>query len=208
MSTLPASHMTPAVSAPQASAPVAPATPAKAPASPASFGLAARRPRISPKMVFIFALLSLPFVYFAYVVVDQSLSRGVKDHGSYVEVDLKSMGFFPFDAASDDLAAVPEQFRNLDGRRVVLEGEMYADDTAGPTVKYFQLVYSVQKCCFGGPPKVQERVFCKVPDSMKVRNYTYNGQVRVVGKLNVEARRDMGQVVSLYEMEVESVEPI
>jgi hypothetical protein len=159
-------------------------------------------------MVVLLGLLCLPFAYFAYVIVDQSLSRGVKDHGSYVEVDLKSLGFFPFDAAGDDLRAVPERFRKLDGRRVVLQGEMFADSSAGATVKHFQLVYSIQDCCFGGPPKVQERVFCNVPDSMKVRNYTYNGQVRVVGTLHVEAKRDLDQVVSLYELDVESVEPL
>jgi len=202
MSTVPVSHVTPSVSAPAAPAP------ATAAAAPANFGLPARRRRVSPQMVLIFGLLCLPFAYFAYVIIDQSLTRGVKDHGSYVEVDLKSMGFFPFNAQTDGLAAVPEIYRKLDGRRVVLQGEMFAGNTAGPTVKDFELVYSIQKCCFGGPPKVQERVFCHVPASMKVRNYTYNGQVRVVGTLHVEPKRDGDQVVSLYELDVESVEPV
>src|SRR5687767_15067198 len=133
MSTVPASHVSPGVSAPAAQAAAhVPASPASA--APASFALPARRPRFSLRMVVIFCLLCLPFAYFAYVIVDQSLSRGVKDHGSYVEVDLKSLGFFPFDAAGDDLGAVPERFRNLNGRRVVLEGEMFADSSAGPAV--------------------------------------------------------------------------
>ena len=203
MSTVPVSHVTPSVSAPAPQA-----AQATAPSGPATFGLPARRRRISPQMLLIFGLLCLPFAYFAYVIIDQSLTRGVKDHGSYVEVDLKSMGFFPFNAQTDGLAAVPEIYRKLDGRRVVLQGEMFADDTAGATVRRFQLVYSIQKCCFGGPPKVQERVFCQVPNTMKVRNYTYNGQVRVVGTLKVEAKRDGDQVVSLYELDVESVEPV
>ena len=45
---------------------------------------------------------------------------------------------------------------------------MYAGGSAAPKVPAFQLVYSIQKCCFGGPPRVQERVFVNAPASKPV----------------------------------------
>src|SRR5215212_8624404 len=120
---------------------------------------ASRRPQINLRLVMLLALVGLPFLYFGYVIVDQAVTGGVKDRGGYYEVDLKSLGQFPFDPVQDDDKSIPEIWRKLDGKKVALVGEMYAGGSAAPKVPAFQLVYSIQKCCFGGPPRVQERVF-------------------------------------------------
>jgi hypothetical protein len=166
-----------------------------------------QRRRVSLRLVVLLALVSAPFVYFGYVIVDQALTKGVVDRGSYYDVDLKSLGYFPFDAAKDGLNDIPERWRALDGKRVALVGEMYTGGSAAPKVDGFELVYSIQKCCFGGPPKVQERVFARVPNNGKVNHYS--GLVRVVGLLHVDAKRDeTGQIVSIYQLDIESVDPV
>ena len=175
----------------------------------ASPTLAVPRPRrvsINFRLVALLALLALPFMYFGYVIIDQAITGGVKDRGSYLEVDLKSLGQFPFDPVQDDTASVPERWRKLDGKKVMLTGEMYAGGSAAPKVPAFELVYSIQKCCFGGPPRVQERVFVRAPEGKPVPFYWQ--PVRVVGTLHVEAKKVEGQVVSVFDMEVESIEPV
>jgi hypothetical protein len=199
-------------SAHSAGAPTVSPTPAAAAASaPQSlpYGTAeTRRPRsrVSLRLVVLLALLTAPFAYFGYVIIDQSLHGGVTNRGSYYDVDLKSLGYFPFDAEKDDLDNVPAQWRQLDGKRVALNGEMYAPDSSGDNVSAFQLVYSIQKCCFNGPPRVQERVFAAVPNNGKVRYYPQ--VVRVVGTLHVKAERnEVGAIERLYTLDVESVDP-
>jgi hypothetical protein len=168
--------------------------------------LPARRPRINLRLVVVLALVSMPFLYFGYVIVDQALHKGVVNRGNYFDVDLKSLGYFPFDASRDDLNDVPQRWRDLDGKRVALVGEMYTGGSAAEKVRGFELVYSIQKCCYGGPPRVQERVFAKVPNGGTVPYYWQ--AVRVVGTLHVGVRRDeTGQIVSIYEMDVENVDP-
>jgi hypothetical protein len=165
--------------------------------------------RINVRLIVMLAVVATPFLYFAYVIARDMMTGGVINHGSYAEVDLKSMGNFYFDPTKDSLDSVPERFRQLDGKRVLLEGEMYAPNEAADDVRAFELVYNIAKCCFGGPPKVQERVFAMVPTGKAgVPNYQYRGLVRVTGKLHVKATKGVdGAVVALYTMDVESVEP-
>lgn len=166
------------------------------------------RERLNIRLFVFLALVSLPFIYFLYIFIDQTVSGGIKNHAGYAEVDLKSLGNFPFDDTHDTEAAIPAQFRELNGKKVLLEGVMWAGGSSAAEVKRFELVYSVQLCCFNGPPRVQERVYVTVPDSIKVRNYTYAGPIRVLGKLHVGVKKtDTGVTAAIYEMDVESVEP-
>ena len=198
MSTLQANPVSSSVSSPSVPATAS----AAAPAAPVS----AHRPRVNLRLVMVLALVALPFLYFGYVIVDQALHKGVVNRGNYYDVDLKSLGYFPFDPAKDDVNDIPKQWRDLDGKRVALVGEMYIGGSAAPKVRGFELVYSIQKCCFGGPPKVQERVFSRVPNDGTVPYFWQ--PVRVVGTLHVGVRRDdTGQIVSIYEMDVENVDP-
>src|SRR5215210_3527586 len=106
-----------------------------APSTPrtTSEGASARpaRPRISVRLIVVLALVALPFLYFGYVILDQSLNGGVTRRGDFYEVDLKSLGYFPFDGVKDDLNNVPSKWRELDGKRVALQGEMFDPDSAG-----------------------------------------------------------------------------
>jgi|SRR6185312_17273769 len=151
----------------------------------------------------IFALL---FGSFGYTLLSDIVSNGIHKHGSYTEVDLKSMGNFHFDDQSGVMSDVPGEFRNLDGKRVELKGMMWNGMAAGSQVKMFQLVYNIQKCCFNGPPRVQERVFVFVPEGKSV---SMHGElVDVVGKLHVRLKKDpQGTIISVYTMDLEDLQP-
>jgi hypothetical protein len=122
----------------------------------------------------------------------------------YVEVDLKALGFFPLDPYHDSDAEIPKQFRRLDGRRVVMDGEMY-NPYGGNAVDDFQLVYSRSGRRFE-IPKVQERVFAVAPDGQEVPYFSV--PVRVWGVLHVGVQRDNdGRISSVYRMNVHGVAP-
>ena len=173
--------------------------------SPLTLPARSKRPRINLRLVVLLAFLGLPFLYFGYVIIDQAVTGGVTKRGDIYQVDLKSLGSFPFDPAGDDTNSVPERWRKLDGKKVELVGEMYAGGSAAPKVNRFELVYSIQDCCFGGPPRVQERVYVNAPPGNPVPFYWQ--PVKVLGTLHVDAKKVDGQVVSVFEMDIERLEP-
>jgi hypothetical protein len=160
--------------------------------------------RVNLRLIGFLVLVSLPFLWCLWLILDQ---RMIVNRGDYYEVDLKAMGNFPFNDETDTIDAVPREVRELDGKRVMFEGEMYAPDQAASQVEGFQLVYSIVDCCLGGPPKVQERVFASVPEGRRVRNYTGGPQITCVGTLHVDVKKIDGKTVSVFTMDVDEVEP-
>ena len=160
------------------------------------------RERINVRLIVFLVLVTLPFIWCLWIILDQ---RTIINRGDYYEVDLKAMGNFPFDAKRDTAEAIPKEVRELDGKKVVFEGEMYAPDQAASRVRGFQLVYSISECCLGGPPKVQERVFAYVPEGKRIRNYT-GRQVTCVGTLRVKVEKVGDEAVSVFKMDVEDVQ--
>lgn len=159
------------------------------------------------RMVLLVAVICLPVAWMTYTFIKLTVSSGIEQVGNYKQVDLKSMGNFPFDDTADDERTVPEVYRKLDGQKVLLIGQMYVDFTAEPLVDRFQLVYSIQNCCFNGPPKVQERVFAHVPEGSTKKMPVYGGLTEVYGTLHIKAVKEKGRVVSLYDMDVEKLRP-
>lgn len=165
--------------------------------------------RINPRMLVIAAVILGPLGWMVYIFAEQSLSHGIETVGNYKQVDLKAMGNFPFSDVSGTLTDIPQVYANLDGQKVLLIGEQYAGDSSAPVVDKFQLVYSIQKCCFGGPPKVQERVFAKVPQGgRRVPMYGSGTLAKVYGTLHVRPIVEHGQITSVYDMDIERVEPM
>jgi hypothetical protein len=140
-----------------------------------------------------------------YTLVREMATSGIHSHGDWYEVDLKAMGFFnlPPNGTIND---VPPEYRALDGKRVQLEGFMYAPLEASNHAKEFELVYNIAKCCFGGPPLAQERVFCTVPPNRNLKTFDMNTMARVVGVLHVSVHRDTGKIDSVYTLDVESTQ--
>ena len=186
-----------------AAPPVAAAPPAARPTSPS------RRAGtgVNWRVVIVLSVVAIPFLWIGYMLVSQLVTGGVSRHGDYYAVDLKALGNFSFDQTAGTVADVPERYRQLDGKKVHFEGEMYAPNEASPYVHDFQLVYSIVACCMGGPPKVQERVFAYVPEHKKIHNYS-GQQVTCTGTLHIKIVRDAsGEAVSVFTMEVDDVQP-
>jgi hypothetical protein len=164
------------------------------------------RPRITPRIVVFLAVIAVLVGYPVYVYVDSVVSGGIKSHGEYKEVDLKAMSLFPFDQTAGRVEDIPQKWRELDGQKIVVEGEMWDPLSAGNQVVAFQLVYSIAKCCFNGPPQIQHFVQARTLQGKNVGYYT--GPVRVKGTLHVRVVRDDARITGVYHLDVESVEPV
>jgi hypothetical protein len=143
--------------------------------------------------------------YPTYLYLQAAITGGITHRGDLTIVDLKAMSSFEMDQVSGTTSDVPPQFRAIDGKRVMLTGEMWAPNSAAGQLQGFDLVYSIGKCCFSGPPKVQHFVRSSVVGHNRV-DYL-SGQVNVIGTLRVGiVPGDIG-VQSVYRLEVESIGP-
>src|SRR3954466_8668129 len=85
------------------------------------------RERINFRMLAFIAIIAVLVGYPVYVLIDAQLSGGIKDAGGgYKQVDLKAMSSFEFDQVNGTKQDIPEQWRNLDGKKVILRGEMWS----------------------------------------------------------------------------------
>jgi hypothetical protein len=193
------------------------ATPVAAPAAGVKAPVRAplkRRPpkvplsqRFNARMLIFGVVMMLPIGYIVYDFLDSVISGGIKDMGNgYKLVDLKAMSNFPLDQVAGTQQDVPQKWRDLDGKKVVLYGEMWEPMAAGDgDVATFELCYSITKCCFNGPPQVQHFVKAQAVRG-KSLNYFPN-LVKVTGVLHVHVMQDSGRVGSVYQMDVVNIEP-
>jgi hypothetical protein len=162
------------------------------------------RDRINFRLVLLFAVVAAPIAWMMYIFLESEITHGIKDVGGYKQVDLKAMSSFDFNQTYGRLEDVPARWRDLDGQKVILYGEMWAPNTIAPELDQFDLCYSITKCCFSGPPQVQHFV-----KSRAIRGLLpyYSGLVKVKGTLHVDVKQGEGKIASVYQVDVESVEP-
>jgi hypothetical protein len=143
-----------------------------------------------------------------YTIFSEVIHNGIHQRGDVAVVNLKALGQFPFDDQTGKATDVPRDFRALDGKKVALQGFMFVPNSAGPSVSQCQLVWNVQKCCFGGPPLVQERVYLEAPADHKIARYDMYTLVNVTGTLRVKIEKnDQGTVTCVYKMVPDDVTP-
>lgn len=160
------------------------------------------------RLLSFFGVCFLVFGYFGYTIIGESLSSGIHKEGNYNVVNLKALGQFVFDSATGVDTDVPSVYRALDGKKVQLQGFMVVTNSAAAQVSNCQLVWNVQKCCFGGPPMVQERVFLHTPPYKKMNRYDQYTFVTVTGTLHVKIQKDpVAGVISVYDMTLDNVTP-
>jgi hypothetical protein len=143
--------------------------------------------------------------YPIYTVLESAISHGIHQAGALLVVDMKAMSDFNLDQSNGSTTDIPRYYRDLDGKRVMLAGEMWLPDSASGPLGRFQLCYSISSCCFNGPPKVQHFVKATVLPGHDVE-YS-QGIVNVVGTLHVGVERGDGLVKSVYRLDVENVQP-
>jgi hypothetical protein len=163
--------------------------------------------RINFRMLTIILVFAFLVGYPVVTFIKAQMNHGVEHDGDLFRVDLKSMGNFVFDGTAGTIDNIPAQFRALDGKEVALEGFMWTGNSSAPKVPSFQFVYNVTKCCFSGPPLVQERVFAYVPDHEQVEYH--NDECRIIGTLHVKVEKDdAGKISSVYTIDVKRVESL
>ena len=163
-----------------------------------------RRGGVTPRLAIFLALVCLPFVWFGYIFLNETLTGGIHHRAKFAEVDLKRLGHFNFDETNGTLSDVPARFRDLDGQRVRLEGFMSVRNTSADHVSDFEFVYNRTTCCILGPPRVQERVFVNAPNG----DVPYcDEMVGIEGILHVNVVKEAGTVKSVYTLDLERVDP-
>jgi hypothetical protein len=172
-----------------------------------------RRPlseRFNLRILVFVAVFGFLIGFPAYVYLRSVLSGGIEQRGDYYEVDLKAMSVFPFDQENGKVEDVPQKWRDLDGKTVVLVGEMApGTQRASETDQKFDLVYSVAKCCYSGTPQIQHFIKVTTPPTATV-NYTGMGALQVRGKLRVQVTRDpeTNKIDGVYHVVADRVESI
>jgi hypothetical protein len=161
--------------------------------------------RINFRVLIFLAVVITPVAFVLFQFLQTTVTGGIIDRGQYLEVDLKTISSFEMDQNDATDAQVPEKFRALNGKRVLLVGEMYQPFTVGGKVTEFDLVYSIAKCCVTASPKIQHFVKSKVVPG-KAAEY-YGGLVNVMGRFHVGVEKAGGRISSVYRVDVESVSP-
>jgi hypothetical protein len=151
-------------------------------------------------LVVVLALLGMPMYWY----ISEAVSGGIHQRGDVTEVNLMAMVTWPFDQVNGTINDVPKKWRELDGKKVVLVGEMKVTDSAGDEVKAFDLVYSIAKCCYSGPPQIQHFVHSAGRNG-KMLPY-YPGLVTVTGTLHVDVIKGPDRVEQVFKLEVDSIE--
>jgi hypothetical protein len=163
--------------------------------------------RINFRMVAFGAVLLLLLGYPIYRLLDEQLHGGVWQRGEFTEINLKRLSDFPMDQFKATEDAIPEKWRQMDGKKVLLVGEMVIGQSMVGFDSDFDLVWSIQKCCLSGEPQVQHFIKCKVQPGKRVEYSP--GLVEVKGTLHVGITRDpvTGRISSVYRVDVDGVEP-
>ena len=162
--------------------------------------------RINFRMLALIGVLATLVGYPVSVLIDFQLNGGIKTvAGGYKLIDLKAMGSFDFDQINGARQDIPQKWRDLDGQKVILYGEMWNSSTTGDSVHNVVLCYSVMNCRVGGPPRVQHFVDARALPGKSLE--TYGGQVEVKGVLHVDVERQGGRVSNIYRIDVESLKP-
>ncbi|MGD0769311.1 MAG: hypothetical protein ABSB42_14095 [Tepidisphaeraceae bacterium] len=143
------------------------------------------------------------FGYPIYVYTDALITGGITRRGDLLVVDLKALSSFEMDQDTGTTQDIPLRYRQLDGKRVLLVGQMWDPYVADGQIRIFTLVYSISNCCFNGPPKIQHFIQATVPPGQAVE---YSSDfVDVVGTLHVGVESAAGHVQSVYRIDVENV---
>jgi len=72
-------------------------------------------------------------------------------------------------------------------------------------ISNFALVPSLFACCFGQAPQIQHQVIVRTPKGKAVPYFP--DEIICEGTLKVEEHKDDGYIVSVFELDVNSVKP-
>ncbi|HEY7117112.1 MAG TPA: DUF3299 domain-containing protein, partial [Tepidisphaeraceae bacterium] len=122
--------------------------------------------------------------------------------GEVRDLAIKDLGNFDYDA--DKGGNIPKDVLALSGATIKLHGFMIPIDQA-ENISQFALVPSLFACCFGQPPQIQHQIVVHTPKGKAVSYYP--DEIVCEGTLKVEEKKDDGYIISVFEMDVQSVKP-
>ncbi len=96
---------------------------------------------------------------------------------------------------------LPAKVTALDGAVITISGFMRREVPGGDPVHEFLLVNDACGCT--GSPKLNEIVFCVLPDGVTLDVAV--GIVRVTGKLYVGEQKEDGEVIAIYQLDADEV---
>jgi hypothetical protein len=122
--------------------------------------------------------------------------------GEVLAVAIKDLGNFEYDG--DKGGNIPDDVKKLNGSKIRVSGFMIPLDQAD-NISHFSLVPSLFACCFGQPPQIQHQIVVHTPKGKAVGYYP--DEIVCEGTLKVDEKKDDGYIVSVFEMDVQSVKP-
>lgn len=96
---------------------------------------------------------------------------------------------------------LPKEVTDLDEKLVEIRGFMQRETPGSDPVNSFLLINDACGC--NGTPKLNEIVFCTLPDG--VTSEVKPGVVTVTGKLYVGEEKEDGVVIMLYQLDADTV---
>ena len=162
--------------------------------------------RINFRLLLLMGIVVFVVGWVLWKFVETSVTGGIINRGQYLEVDLKEISSFEMDQYDATDESIPDRFRKLDGKRVLLVGEMYQAYAIGGNVAQFALVYSIAKCCVTSSPKIQHFVKSTADPARSIAYH--DGLVKVMGIFHVGVEKVGGRVRGVYRVDVQSVEPV
>lgn len=97
---------------------------------------------------------------------------------------------------------LPDEVTKLDSQKVQIGGFMMRESPGSGPVAQFLLINDACGCT--GTPKMNEIVFCAMPEG--VTTDIKNGVVQVTGTLYVGEQKEEDEVVAIYVMDVDSIQ--
>lgn len=97
---------------------------------------------------------------------------------------------------------LPREVADLDESKVVIPGFMQAEDETDEDVEFFMLINDACGC--EGTPKLNEIVFCEMPEGEITR--ILPGNVKITGTLLVGEERQDDAVIGIYFLRVDKIE--
>jgi hypothetical protein len=122
--------------------------------------------------------------------------------GQVLELPIKELGNFDYDAEVG--GNIPDDVTKLEGIQFRTSGYMIPLDQA-ESISEFALVPSLFACCFGQPPQIQHTIVVHCPKGKAVEYFP--DELTVEGTLHVDEEKDGGFIVSIFQMDADSVRP-
>ena len=135
--------------------------------------------------------LRVPFGFLSYYWLD--------------EPDWRKMANPKYIVALSYNTEIPDEVKQIDGKKVAITGFMLPIDVDKGKVKRFLLLKSTMSCCFGIAPRINEVIYVESSKKQKIRA-VMDMPITVFGKLSVgqEFRKDL-MLVGVYQLELDEV---